>query len=261
MFSFFKNWRNRRIIKNSSITETQWQQAFANLPILDRLSQEEKQHLRNLTILFLHEKSFSGTHGLEVTDEMALCIALQACLPILNLDIEWYRGWTSVIVYPEGFAPEREEVDEFGVVHKMKHSLSGESWQRGPVVLSWKASESAGDLDGDNVVIHEFVHKLDMLNGVANGFPPLHTNMSNAQWANIFADAFDNFKTKSRNGRRTGIDNYAATSPAEFIAVLSEVFFERPEVINSEYPEAYEKLKEFFRQDPMRSLNTDIRLT
>jgi hypothetical protein len=218
---------------------------------LDRLTEEERSRLRRLAILFLHKKSFSGTHGLVVTEEMALVIALQACLLILNLDIEWYDGWVEIVVYPGGFAPKRTVTDEYGVVHHVNDALSGESWQRGPVILSWDATANAGALDGDNLVIHEFAHKLDMLTGAANGFPPIHADMDVAEWTNTFTEAFKDFQAKTEAGIETDFNSYGASSPAEFIAVLSEEFFERPQVIHARYPQVYDLLRKFYRQDPM----------
>jgi len=251
MFSLIKSWWHRRIVQRSRITDVQWTQAFSALPLLDRLSDPDKDRLRELAILFLHQKSFQGANGQRVTEDMTLLIALQACLPILNLGIAWYRNWATVIIYPAGFAPERTIVDEYGLAHHVKQPLSGEAWQRGPVVLSWEATEHAGERDGSNVVVHEFVHKLDMLNGNANGFPPLHAGMDPIGWTRVFTAAFDDFQQKSSHGIAAEINSYAATSPAEFIAVLSEVFFEMPEIVQHHYPEVYEKLKAFFMQDPM----------
>lgn len=254
MFGPLKNWWRKRIIARSPVSEAQWSRAFSALPLLDRLPDNDKQRLQGLATLFLHQKKFDGARGLTVSEDMTLLIALQACLPILNLGIEWYRNWVTIIVYPAGFAPERTIVDEYGLAHRVKQPLSGEAWLRGPVILSWEATENAGDLDGSNVVIHEFVHKLDMLNGAANGFPPLHGEMDPARWSRVFSAAFDDFQQKMQRGIRTGINTYAATSPAEFIAVLSEVFFEKPEIILHQYPEVYGNLKTFFLQDPMRGM-------
>ncbi len=254
MFGFIKEWWHNRIIKRSRFTDAQWAQAFSRLPLLDRLTEEERSRLRRLATLLLHKKSFSGTHGLVVTEEMALVIALQACLLILNLGIEWFSGWVEILVYPGGFAPKRTVTDEAGVVHHVNDALSGEAWQRGPVVLSWDATANAGALDGENLVIHEFAHKLDMLTGAANGFPPIHADMDVAEWTNTFTTAFGDFQAKTMAGIATGIDRYAASSPAEFIAVLSEEFFERPQVIQTRYPEVYDLLRKFYRQDPMSGL-------
>ena len=249
MFKFLRKWRQQRIITSSTISPGSWENAFDLLPLLDHLSADEKNSLRDLAILLLHEKSFIGAHDIEVSEEMTLLIVLQACLPILHLGIDWYSGWTSIIVYPAGFAPERTVVDEFGLAHTIRSELSGEAWQRGPVILSWKHAEQAGIKDGHNVVIHEFVHKLDMLNGAANGFPPMHKDISATSWSEIFTDAFEDFK---RNPK-PGLDRYGATAPAEFLAVLSEVFFEKPDLLNDAYPKVYEALSLFFKQDPINS--------
>ncbi len=251
MFSFIKDWRRRRIIKQSSVTPAQWEAAYALLPLLARLSAQERRDLQDLTILFLHEKSFSTTHGLNLTQAMVLIIALQACLPILRLGLDWYEGWSEIIVYPAGFAPQRTVVDEYGVAHRSQHALSGEAWHRGPIVLSWHDAQHAGAVDGDNVVIHEFAHKLDMQNGVANGFPPLHRSMDAAKWVNAFSTAFADFQGLVNAGAPTRINAYAATAPAEFFAVVSETFFETPEVVKTTYPAVYENLTQFYRQDPL----------
>jgi len=250
LFNPLKRWWHQRIIRRSVVTGAQWNKAFSALPLLDRLSADDRQRLRELAILFMHGKSFSGASGLVVTDAMRRLIALQACLPILNLGIEWYRNWVSIIIYPAGFVPERIFTDEYGLEHRVKQALSGEAWQQGPVILSWEAATDAGERDGSNVVIHEFVHKLDMLNGSANGFPPLHNSMDPVAWTQAFHTAFEDFRARTVRGEATGISAYAATSPAEFIAVLSEVFFETPEAVERLYPAVYDCLKAFFRQDP-----------
>ena len=248
MFKLFNEWWRQRIIKRSTVSSGSWDNAFHQVPLLDYLSEEERTHLRHLAILFLHEKSFVGAHDLEVSEEMQLLIALQACLPILHLGIVWYSGWSTIIVYPAGFAPKREVVDEFGLVHTIKNEVIGEAWQRGPVILSWEDTESAGTLDGHNVVIHEFIHKLDMLNGAADGFPPQHERSHARAWSEIFTAAYADFQENPK----AGLSRYGATAPAEFLAVLSEVFFENPGLLNGTYPEVYEALSLFFKQDPIK---------
>ena len=165
MFEIIRSWQNRRIIERSTVTPEQWQSVFSALPLLDALSADEKRRLQELVILFCHRKLFEGAHGLVVTQPMALIIALQACLLILELGLEAYEGWTTIIVYPSGFAPERVYQDEYGVEHVVKMELSGEAWERGPVLLAWDETGRGGDQDSYNVVIHEFAHKLDMQNG------------------------------------------------------------------------------------------------
>jgi Mlc titration factor MtfA (ptsG expression regulator) len=247
MFKLLRNWRHKRIIRSSTVSSGSWDNAFRQVPLLDHLSAEERTRLRDLAIVFLHKKSFVGAQDLEVSEDMQLRIALQACLPILYLGIDWYSGWSTIIVYPAGFAPKREVVDEFGLVHSVEHEVIGEAWQRGPVILSWEDTENAGTLDGHNVVIHEFVHKLDMLNGAADGFPPQHERAHARVWSDIFAAAYADFQENPK----PGLNRYGATAPAEFLAVLSEVFFENPGLLNSTYPEVYQALSVFFKQDPV----------
>ena len=247
MFKFLKEWRRQRIIKRSTVSSGCWDNAFQQLTLLDHLSAEERNRLRDLAILFLHEKSFVGAHDLEVSKDMRLLIALQACLPILHLGIDWYSGWTTIIVYPGGFVPKREVVDEYGRVHTVEDELIGEAWQRGPVILSWEDAETAGAQDGHNVVIHEFIHKLDMLNGTADGFPPQHNRSHAETWTEIFTAAYADFQENPK----PGLSRYGATAPDEFLAVLSEVFFENPKLLNDVYPKVYEVLSLFFKQNPL----------
>jgi Mlc titration factor MtfA (ptsG expression regulator) len=169
---------------------------------------------------------------------------------ILNPDLDWYKSWTEVIVYPGEFIARHEEVDEAGVVHVVEKTMSGESWGHGTVVLSWQDVRAAGQADGYNVVIHEFAHQIDMLNGDANGFPPLHADMSRDEWAGAFSRAYEHFRRRVENWEDTPIDDYAAESPGEFFAVISEVFIETPAVVLHEYPEVYAQLVRFYRQDP-----------
>lgn len=250
MYNYINQWWQNRIIKRSKFTQPQWQQAIRQLPLLQQLTQEEIRKLIQLAILFLHYKSIEGARDHQITPEMKLNIALQACLPILNLGMEWYKGWVSVIVYPAQFRPQRTFVDEYGVEHVSHATLSGESWHKGPVVLSWQDTKNSGHIDGYNLVIHEFAHKLDVLNGKTNGFPPLHRNMNTSLWPKVFSQAYTDFKQRL-NSNPIPIDSYAAESPAEFFAVFSEVFFERPHIINQYYPQIYQQLALFYRQEPL----------
>lgn len=251
MFQIIEDWLNRRTIKRSTITSAQWAEVFASLPLIRGLQSDEMRRLQDLVILFCHHKIFEGAHGLVITQPMKLTIAVQACLPILKLGLAWYDGWVAVIVYPGGFAPKRIVRDEYGVEHHVQSNLAGEAWQRGPVVLAWDEAKHAGIIDGHNLVIHEFAHKLDMQNGEANGFPPLHPAMDSIAWTSAFSAGFNDFRHKCSTGENIGIDCYGASSPAEFFAVLSEVFFERPEITHQHYAAVYEQLKQYYRQDPL----------
>ncbi len=248
MFGILTRWWRARIIARAPLDSAQWQRTLGRLPFLRGLSGEERERLRRSVILFLHEKSIHGAGGLNLDREMQLLIAAQACLPILNLDIDYYRGWVEVIVYPDEFVPRFQYTDEAGVVHTEREPRAGEAWLQGPVILSW--ADVAPSADGINVVVHEFAHKLDMLNGDANGFPPLHRGMSRAAWSHAFGSAYADFCRRVEAGREDAIDPYAAESPGEFFAVLSEAFFETPRAVIDLYPQLYEQLRLFYRQHP-----------
>ena len=222
--------------------EALWQRSTAGLAFLPTTAK-----LRELVLLFLAEKEFAGAHGLDVTDEMRVSIAAQACLPILELGLDWYRGWHGIVVYPGDFRVRRTEEDEDGVVHEWDDELAGEAMPGGPVVLSWDALAHDPEI---NVVIHEFAHKLDMLSGPADGVPPLHPGMNRAAWIKAFEDAYEGFCDAVDRGKGTWLDPYAAEHPSEFFAVISEAFFREPAETRRRYPGVYAQLRLFYRQDP-----------
>ena len=250
MFEAFRKWRRERILRHYPLPNEAWRATVSGLFLLRGLAELELERLRELVVLFLHEKQVVAADGYPLDDGLRLRVAAQACLPILNLGLDYYAGWVSVIVYPDEFVPEHEYTDETGVVHIVRDPMIGESWERGPVILSGTDAERSGEHDGVNVVIHEFAHKLDMLNGAPDGFPPLHRGMDRNAWARSFTTAYENFSDKVESGADTVIDPYAAESPAEFFAVMSEAFFEVPYTLLREYPEVYRQLAEFYRQDP-----------
>ena len=238
-------WRRRRVLARHRIDDALWQAASAPLKFLPRAPK-----LRELALLFLAEKEFTGAHQLPVTDVMRVSIAAQACTPILELGLDWYRGWRGIVVYPGDFRVRRQEVDEDGVVHEWEDDLAGEAMPGGPVVLSWDAAAHDPAI---NVVIHEFAHKLDMLNGEADGVPPLHAGMDRREWRAAFAEAYDGFCDAVDRGRDTWLDPYAAEHPSEFFAVISEAFFREPHETKRRYPDVYEQLALFYRQNPAGS--------
>ena len=248
----FKNWRRQYALRHASLSDDAWRTAVSGLPVLRGLTEDEQGHLRELATLFLNEKQVIAAGGLFLNDDMRIKIAAQACLPILNLGLDYYAGWVSVIVYPGEFVPEHEFMDEAGVVHVVRDATMGESWEHGPVVLSGADAVRCGGHDGVNLVIHEFAHKLDMLNGATNGFPPLHREMPAELWAQAFTDAYADLCAKAEKGVETALDPYGAESPAEFFAVTSEAFFETPHPLQHEYPDGYRQLAAFYRQDPCK---------
>jgi len=238
-------WRKRAPIV---IDTAQWQAAEYPYPFLDRLTDDERQRLRALAAEFIASKEWCGAQGLALRADIQLAIALQACLPILNLGLDWYRDWVGIVVYPGDFVIPRRVVDEFGVAHEYDDAVLGEAWEHGPVLLSWfDAGEDIGDV---NVIIHEFAHKLDMTNGATDGLPRLHKDMSVAAWRAAFAPAYADFCRRVDTGEATELDPYAAEHPSEFFAVASEVFFEAPDLLREAYPAVYEQLCLFYRQRP-----------
>lgn len=251
MFSILRNWRRRRWLQHARLPEAEWQATVNRLPLLKGLNAVERERLRDLATLFLHEKALDLAGGLDGAPEMGPIIAAQACLPILNLGLDYYQGWSSLILYPEGFLTHHEYTDSSGLVHHIRRPLIGEAWERGPVILSWADIIDSLDQPGLNVVIHEMAHKLDMLTGQVNGLPPLHWGMSVRNWSGAFNEAYQRLCRDVDRGQPTILDPYAAESPGEFFAVISETFFEIPARISETYPQVYEQLKAFYRQDPL----------
>jgi len=248
-----KHYLTRRILRQQAIPFTIWSGVINQIPILASLTNKEKARLRLLTTLFLDKKSFTGTHGLVITLEMKITVAAQACLEILYLGLDSFDGWVEIIIYPTAFIIKREVIDENGLVHTEESGLSGESWGRGPVILSWEDVEKDSQcLDpGHNVVIHEFAHKLDMLTGRTNGLPPLHPDMPIQQWAAVLNEAYSTLTHRLDHRQQTYFNTYAATNPAEFFAVICEYFFTTPHTLKSHRPKVYQQLKSYFKQDPV----------
>lgn len=229
--------------------EGDWRAAL-DLPVFHGLDEAERARLVDLAGRLLADKTVNAAGGAQPEAREIAAVAAQAALPILNLGYEWFAGWNEIILYPRQFVPEREVTDDFGVVHHVRQPLSGEAWEGGPLVLSLDDVAESGHCQGYNVVIHEFAHKLDMRDGAVDGLPPLHAEMRVADWSAAFAAAYADFCRRVDADEDTEIDPYASDSPAEFFAVLTEYFFELPEVLQAEYPAVYAQMRAFFRQDP-----------
>jgi MtfA peptidase len=208
-----------------------------------------KQHIQ----VFIAEKPFIGCAGLTITDEMRVTIAAQACLLILNRPADYYPALRQILVYPGSFVVRKNHLDEAGVSHQGHQVLTGESWAQGQVVLSWTDTMdgAARPNDGENVVIHEFAHQLDQANGAANGAPLLARREHYRRWAQVLGDEFDNLRARKSGEPASLFDDYGATDPAEFFAVISEVFFEQPERMASEHPALYRELSRFYSLNPL----------
>lgn len=254
------------------IDDALWRSTLDSLPFLGRLDEVQRQRLRELAQEFLADKEFAAAGELQLTAAMQVSIAAQACLPVLNLGLGAYRGWTSIVVYPDEFLVPRQVTDEDGVVHEYVDQIAGEAWDGGPLLLSW-ADAQMGKPDY-NVVIHEFTHKLDMANGDADGLPPfdrrLHPRLSAGRWREALDDAFERLSAElelieaeippdvdpespaaDAYYARLPLDAYAATDPGEFFAVSSEAFFVSPARLRDAFPAWYGLLAEFFLQDPL----------
>jgi len=257
MLDRLRDYRRRRTLRRSPIPDALWARVVDELPVLDGLDDDELRRLRELATLFVHEKRFAGTHGLMVDPYMKVVVAAQACLPVLNLGLDSYRGWYTVILYPETFVARHEYQDDVGVVHEGIGELDGEAVEGGPVVLSWAQSAPAppDSEGGASVVIHEFAHKLDYLTGVTNGLPPLHADMSVAEWSGALSSAFDAFTAMVEGDGEVPFDDYAAEDPGEFFAVMSEYFFEDPARLHGVFPDVYDQFRRFYRQDPLARLD------
>ena len=251
MIRKLSEWWRQHQADRLAIPAALWDQVEAGMPFLGHLTPAERIRLRRLARQFIAAKQWSGAQGLRLTPGIQVTIALQACLPILHLGLDWYAGWVGIVVYPGDFVIPRRIIDEDGVVHEFDDDVMGEAWYGGPVLISW--FEHPQDAGGINVVIHEFAHKLDMKSGDADGLPPMHQGMSRQRWIEVMGRAFDDFQRRVDAGEDTPLDPYGAELPTEFFAVASESFFEAPRMLRSEYPEVYEQLRLFYRQDPARA--------
>jgi MtfA peptidase len=231
-------WLQRLLPKPPAVPDALWQQTTEQYPFLTARPIADQTRLRTMATQFLAQKQFSGARGLVVTDEMALAIAAQACLPVLNLGLPLYSDFKGIVVHPGAMLARRSVIDAAGVHHFYKEALAGEAMQGGPVTLSWQdiAATSEQIERGHNLVIHEFAHKLDMhpsAGGTANGCPPLPNRVAKAQWQATMQAAFDTFTEQVVMAERFGaptpwLDAYGATSPAEFFAVACEAYFVNP---------------------------------
>jgi Mlc titration factor MtfA (ptsG expression regulator) len=252
--TMFRRSRRFHIRNGELLSEAEWSSLLEHHPILKGFSPGELERLRELVSVFLRVKRFEAAKGIVLAEHMKAVIAVQACLPVLNLGLEWYSNWKTVVVVPEHFAGKARSVDPAGVVHEWEDLRIGESWTRGPVVLSWADVERSGWADGFNVVIHEATHRLDQLDGAMNGRPALHSEMSPEEWQQVFTAAYLRLGQRLGRGRSGSVSDYALTNPSEFFAVVSEMFFERPHALLREYPHVHRLLREFYRQEPDKRL-------
>ena len=271
MLKTLSRWMRRATGGPTPIPDALWLSTLLHYGFLARLSSPHQARLRRLATHFLARKEFTGAHGLEVTDAMAVAVAAQACLPLLHLGpadepeaaLHWYDDFVGIVMHPDSAVARRQVMDAAGVVHHYDETLSGEAMQGGPVMLSWPAVQRAGDGSeaGYSVVIHEFVHKMDMQGGGADGVPPLPRGFmgarsareAGAHWQRTWAPAYHQFREQVILAERFGaprpwLDGYGASAPEEFFAVACEAHFVQPERFAAEFPGLSEALRAFFRQ-------------
>lgn len=248
-------WRERRVrkvLEQRAIPDALWHETLNDHPFLRSLAADEALRLRELSTVFLADKEFSAAGGLLLTDAMAVSIAAQACLPVLQLGLGLYAGFVGIVVHPDEVVARRSRADEAGVVHEYDEPLVGEAVDGGPVMLAWSdvADAGASAEHGYNVVIHEFCHVIDMADGRADGMPPLPGPAARRHWRLVLEAGYDRLCRQIDSGEQPFLDPYGAEAIEEFFPVAAEAFFTAPHALREEQPALYELFEGYFRQDP-----------
>jgi len=257
MWRAFRRWRDKRAENRRAIPDPLWKRLLARYPFIARRQDIDFAQLRRLCSHFLARKEFSGVRGMTVTDEMAASVAIQATLPVLELDLSLYDGFVGIVMHPGVVAARRHSIDEAGVRHDWVETLSGEAMEGGPMMLAWSevsTSTAHHTDDAYNVVIHEFAHVLDLGDGVANGMPLLPDRAAQERWQAVLDLSYNHFRHQLNEGWRTVVDPYGASGPEEYFAVASEAFFVTPAALAEEDPALYRLLADYYRQDPAAGL-------
>ncbi|HEX7478871.1 MAG TPA: M90 family metallopeptidase [Polyangiales bacterium] len=244
--------RRRAAIRRQPFSAA-WRGLIAkNVPYVARLSPEDREELIAHVQVFVAEKRFEGCGGLTITDEIRVTIAAQACVLLLHRETDYYPDLVSILVYPTTYLVPGGRRGTDGLVSEAPQARLGESWARDIVVLAWDSVLSgAADIhDGHNVVLHEFAHQLDQESGAGDGVPVLPRRSMYLAWARVLGLDFDELVRDVQHNHRTLIDQYGATNPAEFFAVVTETFFQKPRQLRSKHPELYLQLQSFYQQDP-----------
>lgn len=251
LYRYVAKRRRRAQMLASGLTDEEWQIVFEEVPILKKLPKELHGNLAGRINLFLDQVTFHGCDGLEVEEYMEFAIAAQASLLLVN-STQWYDRLTTVLIYPGAFQSVRPTYNG-GVMTEERTIRLGESWSRGPVILSWQDSEhgALNFMDGHNVVLHEFAHQLDDLSGYTDGAPVMAKGQSIYKWEKVILEAYARHEKATARGKRTVLDAYGATNHQEFFAVGVETFFEKPEQLKAEEPEVYAQLSQLLRLDPV----------
>jgi len=248
---WFKKWRRNRIA-NQRFPEKWLRIIESNVPFYNNLPPEDKIELQRHILIFIAEKRFEGCGGLKITDEIKITIAAQACMLVLHRKSNYYPGLTSILVYPSAFIASRTEHLPSGVVAEAPQVLLGESWHQGSVVLSWDdIKHDVADINnGHNIVFHEFAHQIDSSSGKGDSTAVLNNRSSYIAWARVLQKDYEKLRRAKTQHHPTFLNKYGATNPAEFFAVVTEFFFEKPKELKEIHPELYNELKRFYQQDP-----------
>lgn len=248
----YSRWALRRALARA-LSPAEQALLARSVPCYDKLAPAMQRQLQRLVVQFLHQKKFVGCAGLEVSEDMRVTIAAQACLLLLNMPSKVYPALHTILLYPGAFAVGRDEIGPGGVVTPARQHMLGESWSDGRIVLSWD-DVARGTLDwegGNNVVLHEFAHQLDSESGSTNGAPYLGSPDSYRSWSEVLSRDYANLRHAAWLGRQDGVlDHYGATSPAEFFAVVTETFFTRPWQLAEHHAALYGELQKYYRVDP-----------
>jgi len=252
--AFYTQWhqkQKREQIRNHPFPY-EWRSIIeSNFPLYLQLPAPLRDRMEEWVQLFLHDKSFEGCGGLVITDEIRVTIAAQACLLVLNNRQKLYPKLHTILVYPSTHKTNHRD-SLFHFMEEDAEARLGESWSTGSVVLAWDSVLLGGirGKDGHNVTLHEFAHQLDQLDGNADGAPRLRDRSHYASWARVLSREYEELVNQSERGKKSFFNQYGATEPAEFFAVVTETFFERPRKMRSKHPELYEELKTFYHLDP-----------
>lgn len=250
----FKDGRRKKL-REQPLSEEQHAVIAKNVPYVAKLLETDQKELEGLVQIFLAEKHFEGCGGLELTEEMKVTIAAQACLLLLHRENDMFPDVEAILVYPSAYRAKTKR-DAGGFLIEGEQARLGESWTRGVVVLAWDHVKSGAMnmTDGRNLVLHEFAHQIDGEDGSMDGAPELETHARYKSWAHVLGSEFSELSERLEEGLKSDIDSYGATNPAEFFAVVTEMFFEKPRMMKDRHPELYEELKTFYKQDPLEIL-------
>ena len=249
----FFNRLRRNKIKRQPFSREWLKIVEKNISLYNHLPNKLQHELQNHIKVFISEKNFEGCGGLKINDEIKVTIAAQACILLLNRKTNYYHKLISILVYPTTFVAPRESINNVGIVTEAKTALLGESWQTGVVVIAWDDVVKGGRClnDGQNLIFHEFAHQLDAEDNVTDGTPILENRADYVPWVKVMSRNYKKLLRNIKLEKNTLLGRYASTNAAEFFAVTTEYFFEKPVQLQKQHPDLYSELKKFYKQDPI----------